>query len=185
MWPWGHLAVGYLSYSAWVHVRDRHAPESLPTVALVFGTQFPDLVDKPLAWSLDVLPYGRTLAHSLFVAAAIVGVVSVVLRNRDQGRVVTAFSLGYATHLVADALYPLLAGDYESAGFLLWPVVPAAGYATDQDFLGHVQSLTLTFPAFLELVAALGVFVLWTRDGAPGIAVLRLVPSWVTRHFSA
>ena len=27
-------------------------------LALALGTQLPDLVDKPLAWYLDVLPFG-------------------------------------------------------------------------------------------------------------------------------
>ena len=48
MWPWEHLAISYLAYSllgrlAWRRPRPLREPPSV-----TFGTQFPDLVDKPL-----------------------------------------------------------------------------------------------------------------------------------------
>jgi len=71
MWPWGHLAVGYLLWSVLVRDRRFRPPTGAETLLLAVGTQFPDAVDKPLAWSLGVLPNGRSLAHSVFLATAL------------------------------------------------------------------------------------------------------------------
>ena len=184
MWPWGHLAVGYLSYSAWMHVRHRRAPESVPTLALVFGTQFPDIVDKPLSWSLGVLPTGRSLTHSLLVAALIVAVVKVALRRRNQAGIADAFTMGYLTHIAGDAVFPFLAGDYRSLGFLLWPVVPAVEYESEPSFIYFLRQFSLNSFTAVELLLLVGVVGLWIRDGAPGVGTLRSFPSWVARRLS-
>ncbi|WP_132059388.1 metal-dependent hydrolase [Halorussus amylolyticus] len=185
MWPWGHLAVGYLSYSILVRVRTRRAPESLPTVALAFGTQFPDLVDKPLAWTLGVLPNGRSLTHSLLVAALVVGAVGLVLRRRNRTAVADAFAVGYLTHIAGDAVFPLLAGEYGELGFLLWPVVPAIEYTTRPSFVGHLRSFSVTAFTGVELLGALAVVGLWVLDGTPGVSVLKTVHNWVVHRLSS
>ena len=61
MWPWEHLAFGYLLWSLWLRARGRSLPGDWEALVLVFATQLPDLVDKPLAWQLGVLPGGRSL----------------------------------------------------------------------------------------------------------------------------
>jgi hypothetical protein len=61
MWPWEHLAVGYLLYSVSCVLWGRY-PTRIGVAALAFGTQFPDLVDKPLGWWLGVLPSGQSFA---------------------------------------------------------------------------------------------------------------------------
>ena len=184
MWPWGHLAVGYLSYSLWMHVRHRRAPESLPTVALVFGTQFPDIVDKPLSWSLGVLPTGRSLTHSLLVATLIIVAVEAVLRRRNRGGLANAFAFGYLTHIAGDAVFPFLSGDYELLGFLLWPVVPAIEYESEPSFMYFLRQFSLTSFTAVELLLLVAVVGLWVRDGAPGVGTLRSLPSWVARRLS-
>ena len=168
MWPWGHLAVGYLLYSVLIHLRDRRRPTGRATIALAFGTQFPDIVDKPLAWTFGVLPNGRSLTHSLFVATFLIVALQVLLRRRNEGEVATAFNLGYLSHLFADALYPFLTGNYYAIGFLGWPVLPAVEYSTEPSFAAHLRSLTLE--SFVSFELGLGVFVmiLWLLDGAPG-----------------
>ena len=60
MWPWGHLALGYLLHSPLARARFGRPPTDRATLLLVIGTQLPDLVDKPLAWWLGVLPAGRS-----------------------------------------------------------------------------------------------------------------------------
>ncbi|PSQ17916.1 hypothetical protein BRC99_00275 [Halobacteriales archaeon QS_7_69_60] len=70
MLPWGHLAVGYLAYSLAVRGRTGGPPAGLATAALAVGTQFPDLIDKPLVAWVSLLPSGRSLGHSLLFAAA-------------------------------------------------------------------------------------------------------------------
>jgi hypothetical protein len=58
MWPWGHLAVGYLCYVAYLKLYDNDRQTLYPVLAVGFGSQFPDFIDKPLAWSVLVLPSG-------------------------------------------------------------------------------------------------------------------------------
>ncbi|NHN61407.1 MULTISPECIES: metal-dependent hydrolase [Halorussus] len=184
MWPWGHLAVGYLAYTAAVHLRERRAPDGFATVALAFGTQFPDLVDKPLAWTFGVIPNGRSLTHSLLTAVLVVAAVEWLLRRRQYGRVATAFAVGYLSHLFGDALYPLLSRDFSSLAFLAWPVAPPVEYETEPSFAAHLAQLSLD--SFVTFEAGLGalVFVVWLADGAPGAGVLAAVPRWLSRKFS-
>ena len=177
MWPWGHLAVGYLLYSLYTHRRFNRPPQDYTTLALVVGTQFPDLLDKPLAWTLGLLPTGRSLTHSLLTALLIIVLLRVLVRHHTQRPLVAAFSLGYLSHLAADSLYSLIVGEYYYLGFLAWPVIPAIEYPTDKSFAGHVVGIELT-PYFLFQLVLFGLALgVWRRDGAPGLAAARRVPA--------
>ena len=48
MWTWEHLAIGYLAYSLLSQLAWRRPPTVGAAITVAFGTQFPDLVDKPL-----------------------------------------------------------------------------------------------------------------------------------------
>ncbi|UPV74354.1 metal-dependent hydrolase [Halorussus limi] len=183
MWPWEHLAVGYLCYSLLVRLSGRGAPRPWPVVALAVGTQFPDLVDKPLAWTVGVLPSGHSLAHSLFAAlpvAALAVTVGAALGRRRDGseRVGAAFALGYLSHLPADVFYPALVGGEPNYGFLFWPVVPAAETEVGVGFAEMVRLLLGRYVRRLargevspylavELGLLASVFGLWVLDGLP------------------
>ena len=184
MWPWGHLAVGYLLYSLAVRLRDHRPPTGPAAIAVAFGTQFPDLVDKPLAWSFGVLPNGRSLAHSLLVATVVIIVVGAVLRRWNRGRVAAAFSVGYFSHLFGDALSPLLSGDVYALAFLAWPLAPPIEYATEQSFAAHLGELALDALVSVEFALGIAVFGLWLVDGAPGLGIVAAVPRWVGRKLS-
>jgi hypothetical protein len=197
MWPWGHAAVGYLLYRLLPTGRAPGdgapgAPAGPAVLALGVGTQFPDLVDKPLSWSLALLPSGRTLAHSALVAAVVIAaLLAVAARRRTDGAatdrdrrvpdgrpypvpsrpVATAFSLGYASHLLADVPPSVLAGQVADAGYLLWPVVPAAVYAGEESWGAHLPPEVTAFFLVQALVTLVAVGV-WLRDGAPGLDVL-------------
>lgn len=71
MWPWGHLAVGYLLYSGAVHLRTGRPPRAAAVVVLAVGTQLPDVVDKTLAWVYHAVPQGYAAGHSVFVAVPV------------------------------------------------------------------------------------------------------------------
>jgi membrane-bound metal-dependent hydrolase YbcI (DUF457 family) len=185
MWPWGHLAIGYLLYTAFVHLRDRRPPTGLAALALAVGTQFPDLVDKPLAWSFGVLPNGRSLTHSLITTLLLVALVELVARRRGYGSIATAFAVGYLSHLAADALYPALSGDIYSLGFLAWPILPPVEYETEQSFIVHLTQVSLDSSVAFELGLGLAVFLLWFADGAPGLDFVTAVPKWLGRKLSA
>jgi hypothetical protein len=124
MWPWGHAAVGYLLYTLYLRAHADVHPTARPTFALLVGTQFPDLVDKPLAWDLALLPGGRAVAHSLLVLVPVCTAVIVLARRAGQGTVGTAFASGALSHTFVDALPSLLRGEFIYATYLFWPVLP-------------------------------------------------------------
>ncbi|HET7323033.1 MAG TPA: metal-dependent hydrolase [Halococcus sp.] len=191
MFPWGHIAVGYLCYSLLTHLRGR-TPTGISTVALVIGTQFPDLVDKPLSWSFDLLPAG-VFAHTVFVAIPVSVLVLVVGRRYARTELGVAFAVGYLSHLPADVLPSVIFSDDPSYWFLFWPVIPRPGvdvsnpivgpgagaglltnaqyYFLDyvHDLLGSPQEL-LYVGAYLVLFGA--IFALWLYDGHPGTGVI-------------
>ena len=183
MWPWEHLAVGYLAYSAYTHLRGKGAPTAPAVVALAVGTQFPDLVDKPLAWTFGVLPSGHSLAHSLFVAVPLALLAIQVGWVTDRKAVGGAFAFGYLSHLPADVYYPLLVGGEANYGFLFWPLVPAPQTEASIGFAEMFRTLfgryltelfhtQLTPYLAVELGLLLSVLALWLYDGIPPLGAL-------------
>jgi hypothetical protein len=169
MWPWGHLAFGYILYSLGSRLAVGRPPQTLATViALSVGTQFPDLVDKPLAWWLGVIPNGRSLAHSVFTFV-LISVAAYLLARRIQRRVpVGAFSFGYLSHIVGDALPAVIRNDAEGTLFFLWPLVPAVEYPTGKSLFAHLANVELTPLFAAQLLMAALVTGLWWVDGRPG-----------------
>jgi len=178
MWPWGHLAAGYLLYSAYTRLRTGESPADVPALVALFGTQLPDLIDKPLAWSLSVLPTGRSLAHSLVVAAPVLAVVWFLTARRDARPLAAALGVGWVSHSFTDALYPLLAGKFDEVTFLAWPLLPLPAYEVDGSFAAHFALISPS-PTFLfELLLVVLASVAWHADGHPGLATVR---SWSAR----
>lgn len=176
--------MGYLLYSVGVRLRYRRPPGGRAAVALAFGTQFPDLIDKTLAWQFGVIPNGRSLTHSLLTAVLLVVVLEILLRRYDAGSVATAFGVGYLSHLFTDALYPALAGEYYLLGFLAWPVVPPVDYAAEPSFVAHLRELTLNSFVAFELGLGVFFFFFWLADGAPGLGLVTAIPKWVGRRLT-
>lgn len=177
MWPWGHLAVAYLLYSLYTHRRFDRSPLAIPALAVAVGSQFPDLIDKPLAWTVGVLPGGRTLGHSLFFAALLIPAVYAVairFRRRDVG---TAFVIGHPSHLAADVPPAALGGEFGGAGFLLWPL---AGAPTDEPTGGIIETLLTTYSMgtyeWVQLALLAIAAVVWYRDGMPGLRLALAAP---------
>lgn len=178
MWPWEHLAFGYVIYSAYSHFTNGRPPDHRPVVALAIATQFADILDKPLAWTLGVLPTGRSLGHSVFFAVPVVVLVAFVASRRDRPAVGLAVAIGYGSHLLGDVIYGFVREGSVEAAYLFWPLVRAtprdttglysrtAGLLTEfLSFLGSPAGLTYLAMEFLFLTA---VFVLWATDGWPG-----------------
>lgn len=185
MWPWEHLAVGYVLASLLWRARGR-VPDGPTALAVAVGTQFPDLVDKPLAWGVSVLERGISVAHSVLVAVPVCLLVVLLARRYGDGndqRIAAGFALGYLSHIPADAVYPVLYGDGLRVDSFLWPIAappgdPKGGFvAKIPEFLA--QSLALvTGPRgalFLVLEALLvgTALVFWVRDGVPGVPRFR------------
>lgn len=154
-----------------------------PVVLLAIGTQFPDLVDKPLAYTVSVLPGGRALAHSLLVFVPLaVGLWVVFERSRH---LTGPFLFGYGTHLLGDAWWELVALRVGRLTWLVWPVLEPPAYEATS-FRDHYRKLTemATGGTVIDVIAAqprffagialtLGVMALWVADGTPGLRWFR------------
>ena len=176
MYPLGHLAAGYVAYSLVTKFTTRRSPGEGEVLAVLFGTQFPDLVDKPLAWWFHLLPSGRTLAHSVYVTAAVLIVVGYVAIRLDREPLAQAFGFGYVSHLVGDSVYALDALDTlntDAISFLAWPLTNPIVYVVDWHAGPYLQATALTPTFGWELVFGTVVCALWLIDGRPGLAPVR------------
>lgn len=175
MWPWAHAAVGYLLYSLSLHHRDARPPSGGAAVAVGVGTLAPDLVDKPLAWYAGVLPTGRSLTHSLLVVVPVALVLAWVLARRGHAETGRALAVGLVSHPLADALHPLVSGEWVYLSFLGWPLLPSPEYDGPESVLARLRMLEMTpFFAF-ELLVTAAAIALWAGHGYPGLGTLR---SW-------
>lgn len=146
--PVTHTAFAYLLYVLYAGVRRVWAtdgvriPAKWGLIPIGFGSQFPDLIDKPLAY-WDVLVYGRSLAHSVFSFAIVCVSLWWVLDVNPRGvvswmsrrlRVITpaAFAIGYGSHLIGDAYQGLMAGAWFDVRFLVYPLYGVPRSAADQ-----------------------------------------------------
>lgn len=182
MWPWEHLAFGYLFASVAHERRTGRRIGSGEAVAVAVGTVLPDLIDKPLSWSLGVLPSGLSLGHSLAFTAFLIATVLVASRRKDRGSLGGAFAVGYVSHLAGDVLYPVLVGGPLSWSFLLWPVVSRPSSA-GVGFVARFNELLASYLDFLgtpagvlyvgiELLLLGGAAARWFDDGKPGLSAL-------------
>jgi membrane-bound metal-dependent hydrolase YbcI (DUF457 family) len=178
MWPWEHLAVGYIAFSVMQRVGGRQGVPALAVVALALGTQLPDLIDKLLGWGIGILPGGRSLGHSLLFALPVVVLGYLLARRLGRRDVGAAFGVGYLFHLPGDMVYPALLGGDVAYRFLFWPIVPAPE-SEPVTVLGRTVELLAYFLAELatstgrlyiafELLLLGTAVTLWVLDGRPG-----------------
>lgn len=180
MWPWEHLAAGYLLYSLGLRTlgRDRTSDDSV--VALAVASLLPDLVDKPLSWGLGWFPSGFAIGHSAFVAVPIG--LGVLLAGYRHGRPAwgVAFVVGYWAHLLGDVMNPLRNGGPIRPERVLWPVFEAEPYEAQlglgrgltylENFIIELTMMPLTDVILLYFLLPAATVMLWMLDGAPGVA---------------
>lgn len=180
MWPWGHLALGYLLFSPGVRLRTGRPPGASAVVLLAIGTQLPDLVDKSLAWVFHVFPQGFGVGHSVFVAVPLG--LAAILAGRYSGHVAAGmgFAVGWWSHLAGDLLVGLASENPYTLERVLWPVVTLPPLGRPVTAIGRIQYF---FGKWLELLRAgdtpvlvllyfgplLAAVLLWLVDGAPGL----------------
>jgi hypothetical protein len=173
MWPWGHLAVGYLLYTLLSHVYSNRSPTGIATLAVAIGTQLPDLIDKPLAWSFDILAAGRSFAHSLLITTVVIVFVFIIAARRDRTTIALAFGTGYLSHLAADAVYPLIRGEYGELAYLGWPITQLSPRGGELGFVGQFVTIRVTPFFTLQLALIAIAFIIWLFDDAPGLDGIR------------
>lgn len=183
MWPWDHLALGYLLYTTTRWVGGWPPPDGRTVLVLGLGTQLPDLLDKPLAWSLHWLPSGTSLGHSVFFVGAVSLAALVLARRFGRPTDAVVLALGLGSHLLGDVLFAVLVGSARTYELALWPLLPAQPEATPTLVAGVVAALgrtrrflgTPTGTTYLLSVALLWALVVvqWVRDGLPGAGWLR------------
>jgi hypothetical protein len=180
MWPWEHLAFGYLLYSALARA-DSRRPRDADTVILAVTTQLPDLIDKPLAWWLGVLPSGLSLGHSLLSAVPLCLLALALGRRVGDVSLGAAYAVGHLSHLAGDVLYPAVTAGRLRVSFLWWPlgdqpvVTPPGLFSQVAVFLGEYRTFLGTptgrLYALLELTVLFLAVVVWAADGYPGVTV--------------
>lgn len=171
MLPWGHAAVGYLCVSLAVRYRYRIPPHGPAAIAVAIGTQLPDLIDKPLAWTFGLVPSGRSLAHSLVFLAALAAIAWVLATRYDRRLEGSAFVGAYLSHVLSDLLPAAMAGEWAKLGVLLWPITPLYRYPDelDRSIIGFFLELEPAELISLELAVIVVALALWIYDGTPGI----------------
>ena len=167
MLPAGHLAAAYL---LWVSLGPRFEGPFDRSVwkVLLVGGLLPDLVDKPLAWGLDVLPASRALGHSLLFLVPLLLIVALFARRAGQVTAAAALAVGALSHVLLDNL-PVLWNPDESAASLLWPVTTVESQA-GAPAVGSVLRDTLGEPylwaELVLVVVAVGVWYSLRRVGS-------------------
>ena len=120
MRPGGHLIVAVCLSLGYVVVATQRLPSlELGAVAFV-GSQCPDIVDKPLALEVGLLPTGRVGVHSLPIAVPVWILVLLYAWTTERVHGGVVFVIAYASHLLADNYVALAAGRIPSD--LLWPL---------------------------------------------------------------
>lgn len=170
MGPVAHAALAYLLWTGAVRLLRGRPPTDAESWVLLVASQFPDLVDKPLAWSLDVLPAGRSLGHSLVTATLIVVVLAYFLPE-DRRSLVAAFGVGVVGHDLLDALAPLSRAEPEYLAYLLWPFLPQPPYETSRALLPTFIASVSGEVSGVELVVFAVVIAIWVADGVPGLPI--------------
>lgn len=164
MWPWGHAAVGYLVLSLLTLAYVQRWPSRVETIVVLVATQLPDLIDKPLAWSFDLLPAGRSLAHSLLTATVMLLLVRFITIRYGRRSLFPTFSIGYIIHLLTDIPLTVLGGDLSPATFLLWPLLSAPEYEVEPSFIAHISAIELSSGFVLQLLGAILVGMMVIRN---------------------
>jgi len=157
----GHIGIGYLTYAVLRRLAGWSPPGTAVLVAVIAGALLPDLVDKPLAWGMGVLPAGRSLGHSLITASIVIAVLLPVAVRYGRTKEGVALSVGWLSHISADAYTEILA--HGSTSSVFWPLPPR------QVWSGGVW----VPPQYAYEVnwSLLGIaFLVWLYEGAPGVA---------------
>ena len=123
VYPVGHFLLAALPVLGYLAVRDGDGPTPALVGVTAVGSQFPDFIDKPLAYELDLLPTGRVFMHSLPFAIPLSLAVLWYGWKTDRARASGVFVFAYFSHLFGDNVQLLLGPGARVPPDLLWPFV--------------------------------------------------------------
>jgi hypothetical protein len=167
VFPWGHAAFGYLLYSVYTRVRYDRIPGDVEAIVLAFATQLPDLIDKPLSWTIGLTATGKSVGHSVIGFVLLSICVGWAVHTYGRTHLGEALCLGVGTHFLGDVIEAIIEND--SVGFLFWPMVIPEGTSE-----GSIIAVLLRGEqgpmAGLEYALVLFALMLWVFDGCPGLS---------------
>lgn len=123
MRPVEHFIIALIPVAFYMLFRRRCLPSLELTAVTFVGSQFPDLIDKPLALQLNLIPTGRVFMHSLPIAIPVWVFIVIYSWKTNRLRGGSAFVFASALHLIADNYPTVAAGQMPSD--LLWPFLSA------------------------------------------------------------
>jgi len=181
MMPWEHAIIGYIGYSIIVRTVYKETPTAVETAAVVLGSLFPDLIDKPLAWQFDLFVSGYAFAHSVFIAVPIATVVALLAWRHGAFRTGLGFAVGYLLHLPGDVIPSYIRGEGLAVHRVLWPFRQEgsgydSGFGTEltDNLVGYaswlIEELASGNPdpyLFVVIGIAIVGLLLWIADGMP------------------
>lgn len=183
MWPWAHLAVGYVAYSAFVRGGPGGRPSGLGVLVLAVATQLPDVIDKPLAWQFGLLSNGIGAGHSFLVGVPIALALGSWVWVKGRPELGGALAVGYVSHIFGDLLFTALFSTPPYLPSFAWPLYATSAPATpgfgprvwellrsSRALLGSTMGRTYFVLEALLLAATVA---LWIADGTPGLGPVR------------
>ncbi|TKX61873.1 metal-dependent hydrolase [Halorubrum sp. GN12_10-3_MGM] len=165
MFPLEHFLVALLPILAYALIRNRQLPSKGLLFAVFLGSQFPDLIDKPLAYWVGILPSGRVFTHSLPIAIPIAVIVLGYGWRTDRLQIAGGFVAAYLFHLLGDTYRVLLTGQIPP--MLVWPSVTLQRHSRLPSWAGidgiNVRMWNLFSLLVLTVILAILIRDVWTH----------------------
>jgi hypothetical protein len=119
--PHEHFLIAVLPIVGYYLLRYQRFPSKSLIFVIFVGSQFPDLVDKPLAHAVLILPSGRVFIHSLPFAIPICVLAIYYGAATHRPELSGAFVFAYLAHIFTDTQHVLLDGGVPPD--LFWPLM--------------------------------------------------------------
>ncbi|MFC6721136.1 metal-dependent hydrolase [Halovenus amylolytica] len=147
-----HVFVALVPVVCYSLIRYHRLTSGSVLLVALFASLFPDLVDKPLAWTFGIIPSGRMLAHSLVIASVIILCILLVAYRKQRLPHGVVFAWAYLSHIAGD-FYPVFTQgtDYYYYPNMFWPIMGPSP-ARNPGFAGKLPEPGIEVVVFAVLV---------------------------------